>query len=75
MNDLQMLIVTAFLGGLTYVCVKYLGRIFNKAASSASTAASTVTANGGNQQKKRKVTPEKSEPLPQVEEVAVESKV
>jgi hypothetical protein len=53
MNDLQLLIVTALLGGVTYVAVKYLGKIFNRAAASVA-----ASANNGVSQKKRKITPE-----------------
>lgn len=65
MNDLQILIVTLFLGGVTYYIVKYFGKIFNKAALSASAAASN---NGVSNQKKRKVTPDNQEYEPEAKE-------
>lgn len=64
MNDLQILIVTVFLGGITYYIVKYLGRIFNKAALSVAAASN----NGIDNQKKRKVSPDNQEYAPEIKE-------
>ena len=72
MNDLQILIVTLFLGGVTYYIVKYFGKMFNKAAQSASAAASN---NGIANQKKRKVTPDHHVYEPEVKENEAKVKV
>lgn len=52
MNDLQLLIVTVILGGITYSIVKYLGKIFNKAAAANNNSSNSL------ESKKRKITPE-----------------
>ncbi len=75
MNDLQILIVTLFLGGITYWCVRYLARIFSKASASSSATSSTSDNNGNAHQKKRKVTPEKPEHAENKEQASNESKV
>ena len=75
MNDLQILIVTLFLGGITYWCVRYLARIFSKASASTSATPSTSDNNGNAHQKKRKVTPEKTDHAENKEQAANESKV
>ena len=73
MNDLQMLLVTLFLGGITYWVVRYLGRMFSKAASN-SASVSASTDNGNANPKKRKITPVKIEPEPERKD-SVEAKV
>jgi len=74
MNDLQTLIVTLFLGGITYWVVRYLARIFSKASVPSSGTTSTSD-NGNANQRKRKVTPEKTEHAENKNQAAVESKV
>jgi hypothetical protein len=65
MNDLQTLLVTLFLGGITYWVVRYLARIFSKAATSNSASVAASSDNGNANQKKRKITPEQIEAKPE----------